>query len=269
MISSITKSIKLNIFIYVISFIILLFQLIITLAGFECIISHINEIIVSWSNEVTFIFFIIIYCITLKIFHLYAINIKWTNKTSSVVIAMMIPSCILLGFGIISCRMYKYRQYTDTKWTMLYNENSRKNLKDTTINRNIYQMMTINLYDTSDIIKWAWDTVQNNYECCGSSGLNDWYLMRKNLPNSCCYMGEIFGCNHDEIYENGCKKQIESVLYQQIEYLELLLTFMSTLEIFMFILTVFSVNCYEQEKIKSNSKNQDIISVISRNCLQV
>ncbi|XP_044736235.1 tetraspanin-21-like [Chrysoperla carnea] len=103
-------------------------------------------------------------------------------------------------------------------------------------------------YEQRSTIKYGWDIIQQKYRCCGVNSPNDWYKVRKNIPDSCCKKFHVYdasnnqsefynhiNCELDNIFLDGCLDPVaydlahQSTVLTSMGYIVLFLELLSLL----------------------------------------
>ncbi|XP_061923102.1 tetraspanin-9 [Entelurus aequoreus] len=118
--------------------------------------------------------------------------------------------CLLLSFFIVLLiillaeliLLILFFVYTDK-----VSDNARRDLKDGLV-----------LYNTDNNagLREAWDTIQEEWHCCGVMSYNDWYAAQQVsvVPDTCCQIIHA-GCGHNAsnaFWTRGCYEKVEEWL---------------------------------------------------------
>jgi len=99
---------------------------------------------------------------------------------------------------------------------------------------------TFNTYRCNRLIRVAWDTLHEEYKCCGIEARGDW----KYIPPSCCNaetkLQKLACINHfikeDQAFKEGCRKTLE----QYFTYLFILISILLLLALILLLLGILA-----------------------------
>jgi len=72
-------------------------------------------------------------------------------------------------------------------------------------------MTDYDMSDPNDPVTQAWDGIQEEYQCCGVDGDQDWLDAISTVPNSCCASSSA-GCDTSKV--PGCYSKFEDIIKQ-------------------------------------------------------